>query len=81
MKRYREIAKLSEELHRRGIEHTFDRCYDGWQIVIPGVIDFVEHQWSYGHEVDLMEARYLSGENAGAVVGHLNVQNALEMIE
>lgn len=57
---YKEILKLDQMLTERKIPHTLRPMNDGWQVIYTGkgselIADAIEHQYSYGSEVDLLE--------------------------
>ena len=61
-KNYKSILELDKRLTKAGIPHELAKLYDGWIIGYPNVnkgykvFDVIEHEGSYGHEEDLMEA-------------------------
>ena len=56
---YTEILKLNEMLTKAEIPHSFDRMFDGYQIVYfykgERIADVIEHFGSYGNEENLLE--------------------------
>ena len=56
---YTEILKLNEMLTKAKIPHSFDRLFDGYQIVYfykgERIADAIEHFGSYGADENLLE--------------------------
>ncbi len=81
---YKSILKLEEELTELGIEHELCRCFDGYILCYPNfynkIGDVIEHNGSYGHSEDLMEA-YGFQECDGDVIGGLTVEEALTLFK
>lgn len=53
--KYAEIQKLYHYCLSLGIKVEFKELYDGYKIFFPNGGDFVQHQYSYGAEVGLIE--------------------------
>lgn len=79
---YKSILELEKRLIDLNIEHELHRMDDGYIIYYPNHIDrigdVIEHRFSYGNEVDQMEA-YGFEECGDDVLGYLSVDKALEL--
>ena len=76
--------ELDKLLTEKGIKHELARLYDGYIIYYPHeedrVGDVIEHEGSYGHNHNLMEA-YGFKECRGDIIPNLTVDEALELFE
>ena len=77
-----EIRKLAEGLTSRGISFELRPLWGGWQIDT-GDWDAICHDYSYGHENDLLEIMgVIVSEDAGdSVEGYLTAAEVLERID
>ena len=87
--RYQEILKLDTMLTEKGIPHTLQKLFDGWQVLYPEngkklVMDAIEHFGSYGNEEDLLEIMGLltpEEEEDNSVLGHLTAEEVCKRIK
>ena len=86
---YNAIIEVSENLKELNIPHKIISLYDGYQIKFPFTkADIIEHEFSYGHEKDLMEVMGFNwniiqkGEYAkyDDVLGYLSVREVLKLV-
>lgn len=88
---YKEIFRLKEMLEKAGIPFIFKEhndYRDGYQILYPAdterACSVIEHEYSYGHEQDLLEIMGLLTDEESqydSVVGHLSAENVFERIK
>ena len=82
---YTEILKLNEMLTKAEIPHSFDRMFDGYQIVYfykgERIADVIEHFGSYGSEENLLEIMGCmtpEEEEQGRVLGFLTAEEVFK---
>lgn len=86
--KYHEILVLEVRLCDAGIPHTFNPYMGGWRIAYPDnekvVCSAIEHNGSYGREVDKIEIMGLLTEEESkydSVVGYLTAQEVFNRIK
>lgn len=86
MNKYKEIFRLKEMLEKEKIPFIFRNIFGGFQINYPDirnrVCSVIEHEYSYGHNLDLLEIMGLlsEGETDDDVLGHLTAENVFNRI-
>ena len=86
--KYKEILKLAQMLLNNGIPFEMKDMWNGKGIAYPSikecVCSVIEHDYSYGHEQDLLEIKgLLSADEAfdgEQVVGYLNADEVFHRI-
>lgn len=89
--KYREILKLKDMLEMAGIPFHFSKSNGGFHICYPKegffrVCSVIEHDYSYGHENDLLEIMGLMTrkemiKNQDDVLGYLTANNVYQRIK
>ena len=86
---YKKIFRLKEMLEKAGIPFIFKELNDGYQILYKNdsretKCSVIEHEFSYGHEEDLLEIMgLLTDEESkdGSVLGFLTAENVFKRIK
>lgn len=90
-RKYNEIFKLKEMLESAKIPFDFSELHGGYHIVYPAdgdkrICSVIEHDFSYGMEIDLLEIKGLLTELEEEileddVLGYLTAEDVFQRIE
>lgn len=85
---YTEIIRLHNMLEKAEIPHSFEKLYDGYQVIYPNterrIADAIEHSGSYGEKENLLEIMGLLTEEElkeSSVAGYLSAENVFKRME